>query len=188
MPPAGNARTQAPQIPPVARRPIVDFFLRTWLGNVLAVTGLLITVLGVAWAIYTGVLGLRYGALQTCATLYSIGKYSRYCNNTLNAGFTSGWQRLSDSSVPSPYWLPGFMGTAAVFLISVAFFAATYIWPSDHGERDALYNVDPGDVVESRKTSMAWRGICFEDNATSTSLANRVLPPDSPGALQDTLL
>ncbi|KAK5707661.1 hypothetical protein LTR97_000199 [Elasticomyces elasticus] len=88
MPLAGNAHNQAPQVPPAARRPIADFFLRTWLGNTLAVIGLLFTVLGVAWTIYTGVLGLRYGSLQTCATLYSIGKYSGYCNKTLDAGIT----------------------------------------------------------------------------------------------------
>ncbi|KAK5703436.1 hypothetical protein LTR17_022120 [Elasticomyces elasticus] len=91
MPPAptaGNARMQTPQNPPVPCRSVVDFFLRTWLGNVLALIGLLFTVLGVAWTIYTGVLGLRYGALQTCATLYSIGKYSGPCNKTLDAGVT----------------------------------------------------------------------------------------------------
>ncbi|KAK3634582.1 hypothetical protein LTR56_015162 [Elasticomyces elasticus] len=91
MPPAsaaGNARIQAPQNPPVVRRPIVDFFLRTWLGNVLTVIGLLFTILGVAWTIYTGVLSLRYGATQTCAALYSIGKYTGYCNKTLEAGVT----------------------------------------------------------------------------------------------------
>ncbi|KAK5727365.1 hypothetical protein LTR15_003260 [Elasticomyces elasticus] len=92
MPPApaaGNARVQAPPIRLVARRrTIADFFVRTWLGNVLAVIGLLFAILGVAWAIYTGVLSLRYGALQTCATLYGIGKYSGYCNKTLDAGVT----------------------------------------------------------------------------------------------------
>ncbi|KAK3623961.1 hypothetical protein LTR56_021322 [Elasticomyces elasticus] len=91
MPPAsaaGNAPIQAPQSHAVARRPIVDFFLRTWLGNVLAVIGLLFTILGVAWTIYTGVLSLHYNALQTCATLYSIGKYSEYCNKVLDVGTT----------------------------------------------------------------------------------------------------
>ncbi|KAK4961889.1 hypothetical protein LTR10_002382 [Elasticomyces elasticus] len=91
MPPAsaaGNAPIQAPQSHAVARRPIVDFFLRTWLGDVLAVIGLLFTILGVAWTIYTGVLSLHYNALQTCATLYSIGKYSEYCNKVLDVGTT----------------------------------------------------------------------------------------------------
>ena len=69
-----------------AGHPIANFFLRTWRGNILAVLGLILAVLGAVWSIYTGVLNSRYGALQSCAALYSIGKYSSYCNNTLDRG------------------------------------------------------------------------------------------------------
>ncbi|TKA80923.1 hypothetical protein B0A55_01656 [Friedmanniomyces simplex] len=117
----GNPRIQAPLNFIAPRHPITDFFLRTWLGNVLAVIGLVFTVFGAAWAIYTGVLGMRYGALQSCASLYSIGKYSVYCNKTLEAGVTPApmirrhltdiWSRSDNlivSSRASAFWRPAF--------------------------------------------------------------------------------
>jgi len=99
MPPAringGALQVQAPQQIAAPRHPVVNFLLATWLGNIIAVIALIFTVFAAAWGIYTGVLGVRYGALgaqygalQSCASLYSIGKYSAYCNTTLEAGVT----------------------------------------------------------------------------------------------------
>ncbi|KAK4902348.1 hypothetical protein LTR27_001252 [Elasticomyces elasticus] len=90
MPPGntGNARPPAGPNRRAARQVIADFLIRTWLGNVLASVALVFGVLGVAWTIYTGIISLRYGATQTCAALYSIGKFSEYCNKTLEAGVT----------------------------------------------------------------------------------------------------
>ncbi|KAK0322106.1 hypothetical protein LTS16_004435 [Friedmanniomyces endolithicus] len=99
MPPAringGALQVQAPQQIAAPRHPVVNFLLATWLGNIIAVIALVFTVFAAAWGIYTGVLGVRYGALgaqygalQSCASLYSIGKFSAYCNTTLEAGVT----------------------------------------------------------------------------------------------------
>ncbi|KAK1055183.1 hypothetical protein LTR33_014201, partial [Friedmanniomyces endolithicus] len=85
----------APQQIAPPRHPVVNFLLATWLGNIIAVIALIFTVFAAAWGIYTGVLGIRYGALgaqygalQSCASLYSIGRYSAYCNTRLEAGVT----------------------------------------------------------------------------------------------------
>ncbi|KAK1063384.1 hypothetical protein LTR12_007442 [Friedmanniomyces endolithicus] len=99
MPPArvngGALQVQAPQQIAPPRHPVVNFLLATWLGNIIAVIALVFTVFAAAWGIYTGMLGIRYGALgaqygalQSCASLYSIGRYSAYCNTTLEAGVT----------------------------------------------------------------------------------------------------
>ncbi|TKA25034.1 hypothetical protein B0A54_17452 [Friedmanniomyces endolithicus] len=99
MPPArvsgGALQVQAPQQIAAPRHPVLNFLLATWLGNIIAVIALIFTVFAAAWGTYTGVLGVRYGALgaqygalQSCASLYSIGKFSAYCNTTLEAGVT----------------------------------------------------------------------------------------------------
>ncbi|KAK0277901.1 hypothetical protein LTR35_009738 [Friedmanniomyces endolithicus] len=99
MPPArvngGGPQVQAPQQIAAPRHPVVNFLLATWRGNIIAVIALIFTVFAAAWGIYTGVLGVRYGALgaqygalQSCASLYSIGRYSAYCNTTIEAGVT----------------------------------------------------------------------------------------------------
>ncbi|KAK0933996.1 hypothetical protein LTR48_004227 [Friedmanniomyces endolithicus] len=83
MPPArlngGAPQLQAPQQIAAPRHPVVNFLLATWLGNIIAVIALVFTVFAAAWGIYTGVLGVRYGAL---------GRYSAYCNTTIEAGVT----------------------------------------------------------------------------------------------------
>lgn len=91
--------------------PIQDWLAKTWLGNVVAVTGLVLTLFGIGWAVYTGIVGvvatkwqLKNDVLQSCAALYvcassgplirftsfdmiqQVGMYSQYCNDTLQAG------------------------------------------------------------------------------------------------------
>lgn len=85
--------TAAAGTAPSIRTALAHFLLDTKIGNLVAIVGLAATYIGLAWAVYTGVVSLlgqrwtkRNDILQSCAALYSIGKYSDYCNATLEAG------------------------------------------------------------------------------------------------------
>ncbi|KAK3712249.1 hypothetical protein LTR37_009111 [Vermiconidia calcicola] len=76
-------------------RPIAQFLLKTTVGNVVAMLGCLLTFIGLAWAFFTGITtyqdvkwSRQNEALQACASLYSIGKFTKYCNQTLDIGVT----------------------------------------------------------------------------------------------------
>ena len=90
--PQANLATQAfPYLSTSCRSPILRFLVATWLGNILAGIGLLVTAL--VLAAYSLVLqvmstrwSLRNDALQSCISAQAMHIYSAYCNSTLAVG------------------------------------------------------------------------------------------------------
>ena len=107
---AGNAQGAQPSRPSGAVSPSTNassstqrttWILRTFpdlsprTNDLIAVVGLVLTVLGLGWALYSGAVGLRLEiwsarneALQTCLAIRHSEKLSLYCNETIKAGVT----------------------------------------------------------------------------------------------------
>ena len=71
---------------------VVRFLLTTWLGNLAAVTGVILATCALAWGLYSVFAGLRLqfwtvrnDVLQSCLSLQGGGRYSKYCNETVEA-------------------------------------------------------------------------------------------------------
>lgn len=95
--PAGPA---ASAVDPRQGADILTFLLRTWRGNVITLTGLVIATIGLWWAVYSGIIGLRFAHVQACTSLISVGHSSKHCNETVDAAMT--WIPMTKRDDDSP--------------------------------------------------------------------------------------
>ena len=92
-PPPSIPATNAAYPPTSAQRPFLNFFLATWLGNLIAGIGLIIGLASLALTAYSSAVQVIFNrwtakndALQSCLSTYDIGQYSKFCNETIAAG------------------------------------------------------------------------------------------------------
>ena len=75
------------------RNPLVEFLLKTWVGNLVGILGLVATCIALVWTLYSGIVSLnitlwsaKNAALDTCLSLRGYAKSSKYCNETIDRG------------------------------------------------------------------------------------------------------